>query len=279
MNNYSLLCGLRPAALAVTVCCLGWFQPATAETQTIEIPLSRPGEPVEVEIDAVYGDIEVVGQARNDVALEVSHTGADGGRRIVTPSGTRMIPLSSYALEVEEEDNQISIDADPRAHGIIIRALVPLRSDLAISAVHAEQINVSGVSGELELENVNGGIVARDIGGSVIAETVNGNISIELDSVESGKAMAFTTVNGDVELSFPADFAADISIDSRQDEIYSDFDVDFKQQGPTIKRDARHHGGVSFELEQTLNFSINGGGTSVRVETLNGEVSLRKSTR
>ena len=99
---------------------------------------------------------------------------------------------------------------------------------------------------------------------------------VATDEVAAEKAMAFTTVHGDVNVSFPAGFGADVTIESRSEEIYSDFEVEVKPAQPKVRRDARGNG-VSFQLEQALELAINGGGISVRIETLHGKVFIRES--
>ncbi len=258
---------------SVSVISLAMALPAQAEL--IEIPLTKPNEPVEIEIDVLHGSIEVIGEARDDVAIEVTGSNTKG-RRIVTPSGTKMIPLSNYAVEAEERNNRVSISSDWKSQGMTIVARVPARADLDLSAVHGGRIEVNSVEGRLELSNVHGGIVARNVSGTAIAETVHGSVEVELNRVTSDKPMAFTTVHGDIDLYLPDDFGANVTIDSRQNEIYSDFEVDIMPSSPNIKRNS-HRRGTKFELEQVLKLSVNGGGTPIRIETLHGDVSLRKS--
>ncbi len=270
----------RPAPWQAAVLLAGTFSALTftgsAAAEVLEIPLSDPGSPVMLEIDLVNGGINVVGEDRDNVVLEVQTSSKGKQRRIVTPSGSKPIPLSSYALEAEEENNRIHISSNWHHGGMQVMARVPLNTSLELDTVNNGNIVVDNVRGRLELSNVNGSITARNIVGTAVAETVNGRINLELDQVTSDSAMAFTTVNGDIDLAFPENFGADISIESRQNEIYSDFEVDVKPSSPTVSRD-RHRGGVKFEVEQLLRLSINGGGTPVRIESLHGEVSLRKS--
>ena len=75
------------------------------DAQVINVPLSRPGEPIHLEIGIQSARIEVIGEDREDAQFEVSV--ADGNRKIVTPSGTKSLKGGGYALEVEEDDNEI----------------------------------------------------------------------------------------------------------------------------------------------------------------------------
>ena len=152
------------------------------------MPLSRPGEAMTLEIDLLSGSIEVIGEDRDDVQITVSASGSK--RRIVTPSGAKPIPVSSYALEIEEKNNFVEVDSDYRAGPMQITARVPHSASLKLDTVHKGSIEVTDVTGTHELSNVHGPITALALRGTVVAETVHGTVRVELLDVESDKAMA-----------------------------------------------------------------------------------------
>ena len=47
-------------------------------------------------------------------------------------------------------------------------------------------------------------------------------------SVKSGSPMSFTSLNGTIDVTLPANIAADFSMKTNRGEIYSDFDVKLK---------------------------------------------------
>jgi DUF4097 and DUF4098 domain-containing protein YvlB len=65
--------------------------------------------------------------------------------------------------------------------------------------------------------------VATDISGSAVASTTNGNVRCTFAEVAPGKAMSFSSFNGDVDVTFPASLAADLRIDAGRGEILTDF--------------------------------------------------------
>ena len=71
------------AAVAFTL--ISFLAPALAQdaTQLINIPLSRPGERMSLEIGIMSARIEVIGENRDDAEFEVSIE--DGERTIITP--------------------------------------------------------------------------------------------------------------------------------------------------------------------------------------------------
>jgi hypothetical protein len=249
--------------------------PALAQDkpQVINIPLSKPGEPVTLEISIQSARIEVIGEDREDA--EFSITVEEGERKIITPSGTQSLKTGAYTLEVEEEDNYIYVDTEWRDNKIFIVARIPRRADLELSTNNDGEILVSNITGNLQLENTNGPIIAKNITGSVIAETVNESIDVSFASIDASNAMSLISFNGDLNLGLPAAAKVQLHLDSAQGEIYSDFEVEVKPSKPVIERSS-DHGGVAVRVESVIIADINGGGSVIKLKTLNGDIKISK---
>lgn len=242
--------------------------------QTISVPLSRPGEPLTLDVSILSARIEVIGEDRQDVEIEFSIAG--GERKIITPSGTKTLTGGGYVLEVDEEDNYVEIDTDWRANKVNVTARVPRRADMSLSTTNDGEIIVRDIVGNLELENVNGPITATDISGAVIAETVNERIDISFSEISDSTAMAFSSVNGDLNVDLPADAGVQLHIDTSRGEIYSDFEVEVQQTEPTVER-REDRGGIEVRIESVIVANINGGGPVIKLKSLNGNISIGKS--
>jgi hypothetical protein len=247
--------------------------PAQGQPETIVVPLSRPGEPMSMRIDILSARIEVIGEERKDVSLQVTLSG--GRRKIVMPSGVKTLSGGGSGLEVTERDNRISIDSDAPPNPITIVARVPRRASLNLSTTNEGDIVVRNVIGDLQLENINGPITATNITGSVIAETVNTPIEVGLTAVAAGGATSLSSLNGDIKLTLPANAKADLHLDSARGEIVSDFELDVKPSKPIIER-TQGRGGVSVRMEDVTIATVNGGGPVIRVKTLNGAIKIAK---
>ena len=248
---------------------------AQGNPQVITIPLSSPGEPYELDIDILSAHIEVIGEARDD--MEFSVTVEQSSRRIITPSGTQPITAGSYSLEVDEDDNRVSVDTDWRADKVTVIARVPQRGNLYLDTTNDGEIIVSNITGALQLENTNGPITATAISGSVIAETVNDDVSVSFASLDSNEAMSLISMNGDIELGLPGNAGAQLHIDTSEGEIYSDFEVDVQASEPVVER-REDRGGVAVRVESVIVANVNGGGPVIRLETFNGDISISNST-
>ena len=260
------------AALALTL--LSLVAPALAQQpQVINVPISRPGDPIFVEIDIMSARIEVIGEDREDAMFEV--TVADGDRKIVTPSGTQSLKGGGYSIEIEEDDNEISFDMDWRVNKVTVIARIPRNADVELQTVNDGEIIVSNLIGNLELYNTNGPITARNISGSVIAESVNDTIDLGFVSLDPDNASSMESINGDLILGLPEGVGVTTQLDTSQGEIYSDFEVEVQPSEQVVERED-YDEGVSIYIESVIVAKINGGGPIVRMKSLQGDINIRK---
>lgn len=247
---------------------------AQGRPQVVAVPLSNPGQPVTLDIDILSARIEVTGEERDDV--EVQLTVEEGRRQIITPSGPKPLTGPGYELEIEEDDNVVSVDTDWRANRVNLVVRVPRNTNLVLGTTNNGEIIVRDVTGNHQLENVNGPITATGIRGAVIAESVNEDIDISFDAVSGDEAMSIATLNGDIRLAIPAAAGVQLHLDSGTGEIYSDFEVDVQPSEPVVRRE-ENEDGIEVRIESTVVANINGGGPVIRLETLHGDIQIARS--
>lgn len=245
----------------------------------IVVPLSDPSRPATVKVGLVNGGVTVEAYAGKEVVVEArGRVGAQGRKQDAadTRDGMRRIPNLSLGLSVEEQDNVVKVDAESWRRAIDIRLQVPAGSALKLSCVNDGDIEVSGVAGELELNNVNGSITVRDASGAVVAETVNGGIKVTFARVPADRAMAFSTLNGNLDVVFPPTVKADVSLRSDNGEIYTDFDLVLDPQAPKVSEE-RSKDRFRVVIEKELRGKLNGGGPEFQFKTFNGNIYIRKA--
>jgi len=113
------------------------------------------------------------------------------------------------------------------------------------------------------------------ISGTVVADTTNGSIKVTMDRVDPGKPIAFSSNNGNVDVTLPADLKANLRLRSFRGEIWSDFDMKLTGGQPTTSNGGSN-GPFRVEFDRTIYGTINGGGTEASFRTLNGRVLIRK---
>jgi hypothetical protein len=120
-------------------------------------------------------------------------------------------------------------------------------------------IHLTDVSGKLELDTTNGKIEVTRCAGSLDASTTNGSIKAELVRIAQGQPLHFETTNGRIDVSVPASAAADVDAVTTNGSISSDLPVSTTRTS-----------------SNSLRGTINGGGTSMRLRTTNGGITIRK---
>jgi hypothetical protein len=183
-------------------------------------------------------------------------------------------------FNVEEDRNIVSIDVGPpRSLDFIIE--VPLGTNLDLETVMGS-IVVDGVEGELEIESVNGTVMLTNVGGSVVAHTVNGKLTATITRPASQKPMAFTSMNGSVDVTLPAAVKANLKLRSDQGDVYTDFDLQLRRgsssPNPNVDVDVRRNGRARvIDVDNAIYGSVNGGGPDFEMRTFSGNVYVRKA--
>lgn len=245
-----------------------------APAETITVPLTRPGEPMSLDIELLSAHIEVIGEERKDVQLAVTLQG--GERKITTPSGVKSLGGSSGALQIEERDNQVSVESEMPLGRSSIVARVPRRANLSLSTVQNGEIVVRNVTGTLQLQNVNGPITATNIDGAVIAESVTSAINVGFTAINPSEATSLSSISGGITLALPAKAGAELRLDSGSGQIDSAFELDVKPSKPAVVRNEGRNG-VSVRVEDIVTATINGGGPVIKLKTLNGPIRIEKA--
>lgn len=243
--------------------------------QKISVPLTDPSRPAVLKVSTLNGGVTVEGYAGKEVLIETTARGDEAEERPRHGAeGMRRIPNHGQGLSVEEEDNVVRVEARNPSQSGDLHIQVPVRSSLHLSAINGGAIQISGVEGEIEVSNVNGGIEAHDVTGSVVAHTTNGEVKVVLRRVAPNKPMAFSTLNGDVDVTFPADLKASVRVRSDRGEIYSDFEI--ATRGHAVTRETHKNGRHHIEVEQEMQGTIGGGGSEILLKTFNGDIFIRR---
>ncbi len=192
-------------------------------------------------------------------------------------AGMKLIQVAATGLEVEEEDNVVHIDTQSWKYATDLVIQAPASSSLEISTTNDGAVTIEGIRGDIEVGNTNGPITLRNIAGSAVLNTVNGDIEVVLTRVAGDKAMSFTTMNGDIDVTLPADLKANVKMKSQMGDIYSDFEVAVKQAPvKTEEASKRSKGAYRVSFEKAIFGTINGGGPEISFSTFNGDVFIRK---
>jgi len=275
----SILSGLALAAIAAVILGPG-AERALAQGQAggdrIPVTLSDPSRPARVKVSLVNGGITVKAYEGKEVVVEARVRNRENTRN---EGGPKRLTISSTGLSVEEENNEVNINTDSYMHPIDVTVSVPVHTSLKLRAVNDGDIVVTGVDGELDVDDINGSVTLNNIAGSAVAHALNGHLYATFTKVDPQKAMAFSSLNGDVDVTFPADLKANVSIRSDQGDVFSDFDIQLKAaSSQPVVEDGRGHGGkYRVKIDKTIHGTINGGGPEIQFRNFQGKIYIRKA--
>jgi DUF4097 and DUF4098 domain-containing protein YvlB len=259
--------------------------PSSAEEQQgkqraadrVVVTLSDPSRPARVKASLLTGSITVKAHDGKDIIVEAHARNRDDSDDDDRP-GPKRLSIATTGLNVEEENNEVNIGADAIQRAIDLVIQVPVHTSLHLRAVNDGDIVVSGVDGELDVDDINGSVTLTKIAGSAIAHALNGKLIVSFTRVNQ-KPMAFSSLNGDIDVTFPADLKANVSLRSDNGDVFSDFDVNMTpQSSQPVVEDGRSHGGkYKVKIDKTVRGTINGGGPEMQFTNFNGGIYIRKA--
>jgi hypothetical protein len=267
--------------LAVVLACAGILC-AQDGGEKVNVPLSDPSQPARIHVSLLMGGIIVRGGNTREVVVETRSGSGSSHERPVPPKAAGMHRLDVGAgagLDIVQQNNLVTIKTTPWGRPTELVITVPRNSSLQLKTIGGGGvIDVQGVDGEIDANSLNGQITLNDVSGSILAHALNGEILAKLDRVDPTKPMAFSTLNGDIDVTLPGSIRANLRMKTDHGEIFSDFDVAQIAGSPIVSEDSGHEHGDRHRIrvDNTLRGTINGGGPEYQFTTLNGQIYIRK---
>ena len=250
---------------------------AVAQDQRLAIPLSDPSRPARLEIQLFSGDINVEGYEGNEVVIVADAPIREGDKpEPPREDGLRRIQSSTVGLTVEENANTVTVRMDFSPNNTDLQIRVPRRTSVKASLVNGGDVEIDSVTGEHELSNVNGDVIATDISGSAVINATNGDVRATFATVDATKPMSFISFNGDVDVTLPANLAADLIVGSQQGDVFTDFEVVAQNDPPNVTQQGGPNRGKQVRMTHNTRYAIGGGGPDITLRTFNGDVMIRK---
>lgn len=274
LKTYKFVLSVAAAAL------LAVAQPLCAQTgNKVSVPLADPSRPVTLRAHLVTGSITVKGADVKEVLVEAKGRADEDSDRDSRGGNMKRIPMNSTGLNIESDNNQVRISTDSTQRATDLLITVPVHTSLSLHTVNDGNISVSGVDGELDVNDVNGEVDLKNVGGSVVAHALNGHVNVTMNRIDPQKPMAFSSLNGDIDVTFPADLKANVSLRTDNGEVYSDFDIKLSTTAPqqTVEDNRGRGGKYQVKIDKSVKGAINGGGQEIQFKNFNGNIYIRKA--
>jgi DUF4097 and DUF4098 domain-containing protein YvlB len=249
---------LVPIVFALAGCDmhLGDLSARATDEWTRSYPLKSGGE---VRIVNTNGKIDIEGIDGSTVEVR-----AERIARGSTDAAAREL-LPRIVIKENATPERVSLETE-RISGIMIGAAYEVRyhvrapKNAAINVTNTNgQVVLTGLAGKVNAHTTNGGVKGDALTGGVDARSTNGQVSIDLAGLGRDPISLHTT-NGGVLLTLPDTAKADVSASVTNGGIsvgeFQNLDVGEKSR-------------------RRLEAKLNGGGTSIDLQTTNGGVRLR----
>jgi len=295
MKHYSIRISLPTLAFVA----LALTSMATAQDK-VTVPLSSPGQPATLKVHMITGSITVTTGSAGQVVVDnqpaspepgrgndginsavraqvESALGRNRRREEPIPPGMHRIDANSFGFRAEEDRNVVTVTSDVRNQPRNLVIQVPPNTSVELKTINGGHIDVTGINGDIDVENTNGNITLKNVSGSISAHTLNGAITAGVDKVAPDKPQSFSSLNGRVDVTLPADTKARLRIKTTNGAVYSDFDVKMEADSKPVVEDGRGQGGkYRIRMDRGVYGSINGGGPEYTFQTMNGTILIHK---
>ena len=246
---------LTLAALTASACTLPLSAEAKDEWKRT-YQLTQGGS---VEIRNTNGEIRVEAAEGNTVdviAVRVARAGSDEDARnaLKRMDITETVSPNRVALDSTKGWTGLDMHVSRRVDYVV---KVPKWANVTLHSTNGE-LFASGLTSTLRLETTNGEIRATALEGSVRAETTNGDVWLDIAKLgEDG--VTCSTTNGEVDVILPSSVKASLDIQTNNGDIDT--------RGLQLN--------VSEKARKDLRATVGGGGPKIKVETTNGDITVK----
>ena len=214
------------------------------------------------------GDLPIEGYSGNEIIFTSAAENFTApekakGLKPVYPGGT---DNSGLGLSVQKNGSQITVTClipFTRKGDYTIKVPDNLALEMSAGCERSSDISVTGMKNEIDIENCHD-IDLKNVSGPLVLSTIAGNITTTFGTIATDKPFSINSVAGDVDITLPLKTAVNIEMGTISGGFYSDFDLSDTQK--EMKRIGGNH----------LSAALNGGGFKFSIETVNGNIYLRK---
>jgi hypothetical protein len=235
----------------------GWFghKDRVCELRRTTLPLVDG----QVSVSGKNDGIEVIGEERQDVALE-ARVIAQGADRDELLSMVREVKIVTSGTI--HADGPTTWGLSRRSWYVNYRLHVPRH---VAAQLHTENggVSITNIDGVINADTTNGGLILNDLGGDVHATTVNGGLDVKLDGNQwRGAGLVAKTTNGGVSVKAPDHYSAHLVAETVNGGVSVGFPITVQGK---INR-------------SRIDTNIGQGGPTLHFHTVNGGVSIHPSS-
>ena len=205
-------------------------------------------------VESMNGGIEVIGEDRQDIALEARVT-ARAGSQSDAADILHQITIATGGT-VEAHGPKVS---GSRNWSVSYKLHVPHHLAANFHTLNGG-ISLAALEGAIRGETTNGGLTIDHLAGDVQVSTTNGGVHATLDGTTwRGSRLDLSTTNGAISVSVPANYSAHLKADTTNG-------------GISLNHPAADQSGVH---RHEIDTNLGSGGPTISFTTTNGGISIQ----
>jgi len=234
-------------------------------------------------IDNIWGNVRVrIGTAR-EIAVTVDEKRSAPSQELFELSKqTIFLDVKAdgdgVAMVVGKQDDTVRPRIN-RCRGCRVdyqfEVTVPPGTQIDVSTVTDGSIDVAGGGGPVSASNVNGPVEVKDLQDCAQIESVNGAVEVAFARAPS-RDCSIKTINGDITLTVPGGTGLDAALSVMQGSVVSEFDLEPLALPAKIDQ-RKEEGRFVYHIEQAAGIRLGTGGPTFSIESLNGDLRIRRS--
>jgi hypothetical protein len=248
-------------------------------SQTYPVTAAAP----QLRVDNIWGSVRVRTGAARQIAVTVDEKRYaptdelfEHSKRVIfldvqaDANGVSMIVGKRDEREVGRHDRCRGCRVDYQ-----FEVTVPPGTVIDVSTVTDGSIDVASAGSSVNASNVNGPVAVKGVLNCSQIESVNGEVEVSFAGAPS-RDCTIKTINGDITLAVPGGAGLDATLSMMQGKVTSDFDLE-PLSLPAKVEQSKEDGSFVYRVEQSAGVRLGNGGPTFSIESLNGDLRIRKS--
>ncbi len=235
-------------------------------------------------IDNIWGNVRVRTGTAREIAVTVDEKRSAPSQELFELSKqTIFLDVQAdgegVAMVVGKPEDTLARPRVNRCRGCRVdyqfEVTVPPGTQIDVSTVTDGGIDVVGGGGPVTASNVNGPVAVKDLQDCAQIESVNGAVEVSFARAPSHDC-SIKTINGDITLTVPGGSGLDAALSVMQGDISSEFDLE-PLPLPAKVEQRKEDGRFVYHIEQAAGIRLGAGGPTFSIESLNGDLRIRRS--
>lgn len=252
------------------------FAYSTAQAQEFK---KAVGQAHKISISELLGSIRIEPSNSNELIIFADDIDpiperADG----LKPLYNSNVDNTGIGLEVKEIDGVLHVlGASPNSKDASYIFKIPANIKVKVDYHYPmanDDIFITDISNEIEVKTLTSDIQVTNVTGPLILSSTSGDVEVNYSNVNQDSPSSISSISGFVDVTLPSGTKAELHISTISGAAYSDIDLEFNSN----KNDDDRADGLkrAFTSGSNVRGKMNGGGVAIKLQSISGNVYLRK---